>query len=825
MTRRKKQLFGILLALCFFVNSLCSAALPVFAETVINSKMAAFINDSRWSAGTSWGGSQKPKISPYGSLSCCAYVADFAKYVYGKSSPTSGTRFTSVSGIKDGDIINIGSPSDGTGHWFVVLKRDGNRLYTAEGNYSAKVRIGWNYTISGTKFAEDKRSFTAGWHYTLPNDVPQVTYDAIASGNYYLVNNDNNLFLNVLDGSGANKQNVLLAGYNGAEKFNMRIDYAASGSYIRPNFTSRVLNPFSDSVTSGVNVNIYDKSTDGTQLWMFKKVDTGYVIYNKANQGVVLSISGTNVIVENYKGTTWQTWSLVPVAEVEKWLCEKNGHTWDAGVVTKKPTATAEGEKSFTCSNCGATKTEAIEPTGQTELKITQHPKNMEATSGVVKFYIDAVGDGLTYQWYWRKNASSTWGICGFTGSKTDTVSVEAIAARDGYQYRCEVTDQYGNKLTSNYATLTTIPKAKITVQPKDVTVSSGTVKFSVTAVGDELTYQWYWRKNASSAWGLCGFTGSKTSTVSVEAIAARNGYQYQCVVTDKYGNTATSSAVQLNVISKATIISNPKDVTAASGNVIFGVTASGDGLTYQWYWRKNSSSEWGICGFTGNKTNALSVEAIAARNGFQYQCIVTDKYGNKATSTAATLKVISKATITKNPTSVSVYSGTVKFSVAATGDDIAYQWYWRKNSSSEWAVCGFTGNKTNTLSVEAIPARNGFQYQCVVTDKYGNKATSTAAVLTVNASAKVTQNPMNVSASSGTVRFYIVAEGKDLTYQWYWRKNASSEWAICGFEGNKTDTLKVEVIPARNGFQYRCVVKDGAGNTAASGYATLTVE
>ena len=35
-------------------------------------------------------------------------------------------------------------------------------------------------------------------------------------------------------------------------------------------------------------------------------------------------------------------------------------HTWDAGKVTKQPTTSAEGVKTYTCTICGATKTEAI---------------------------------------------------------------------------------------------------------------------------------------------------------------------------------------------------------------------------------------------------------------------------------------------------------------------------------------------------------------------------------------------------------------------------------------------------------------------------------
>lgn len=42
-------------------------------------------------------------------------------------------------------------------------------------------------------------------------------------------------------------------------------------------------------------------------------------------------------------------------------------HTWDAGVVTQKPTATEPGVKTFTCTICGETKTEPIPATGVPE--------------------------------------------------------------------------------------------------------------------------------------------------------------------------------------------------------------------------------------------------------------------------------------------------------------------------------------------------------------------------------------------------------------------------------------------------------------------------
>ena len=39
---------------------------------------------------------------------------------------------------------------------------------------------------------------------------------------------------------------------------------------------------------------------------------------------------------------------------------EKLAHTWDEGKVTTEPTTKAEGVKTYTCTVCGETKTEAI---------------------------------------------------------------------------------------------------------------------------------------------------------------------------------------------------------------------------------------------------------------------------------------------------------------------------------------------------------------------------------------------------------------------------------------------------------------------------------
>jgi len=473
-----------------------------------------------------------------------------------------------------------------------------------------------------------------------------------------------------------------------------------------------------------------------------------------------------------------------------------------------------------------ATYTKEVKYNYGTRAKIVTQPQDITAAHlDKVQFKVSAVGDGLTYQWYWRKDADSQWSETGFTGSTTDTMTLEVIPERNGYQYRCIVKDKFGYKATSDPAVLTVRTEAKIVEQPKSMTVKSGSkVQMKIYAVADGITYQWYWKANKEDTWTRCSGTGSKTDTFPIDVTSEMNGYQYCCVVYDTYGNRVKSSTAVLTVQTFAAITKQPVDAVQRTGIVTFDIKAIGDGLTYQWYWRKNSTSEWGTCGFEGNKTNALKVEVIPARNGYQYRCTVKDQYGHQVDSQYATLSYPNYAAITKQPDSISAVSGTAaKFSIGATGDGLTYQWYWRRDASSQWGVCGFTGSKTNTMTVDAITARNGFNYKCVVTDKYGTKAESKTAVLTVKTYANITAQPKSVLAKSGNVNFTVSAVGDGLTYQWYWRKNASSAWGVCGFEGCKTNNLTVEVISARNGYQYRCAVKDKYGHTVYSEPATLT--
>ena len=144
---------------------LACETLYIVVEDPYTEKMNAFINSNQWKHGAEWEGSKRPTISQYGGSGCCAYAADFVKYVFGSDNARGGSAFTNPSEIRSGDVIYV----SGKDHWFVVLERNGNQLTTAEGNWGGKVVISKTaYTVNQNTLMRDGkkfRTFEKGYHF------------------------------------------------------------------------------------------------------------------------------------------------------------------------------------------------------------------------------------------------------------------------------------------------------------------------------------------------------------------------------------------------------------------------------------------------------------------------------------------------------------------------------------------------------------------------------------------------------------------------------------------------------------------------------------
>ncbi len=196
---------------------------------------------------------------------------------------------------------------------------------------------------------------------------------------------------------------------------------------------------------------------------------------------------------------------------------------------------------------------------------ITQQPANVQNLVGeTATFHVEAEGNGLTYQWYYMYGGATKFSIASYTGSKTDTMQVEITNGRDGHQYYCLITDADGYTLQSDIVKLTVgapiaeTPTIVITKQPESVqNIIGETAVFHVEAVGNGLTYQWFYMYGGATEFKVASYTGSKTDTMEIEIIRSRNGHQYYCQITDEDGYTLNTEIVKLTVLADTFVVDN----------------------------------------------------------------------------------------------------------------------------------------------------------------------------------------------------------------------------------------------------------------------------
>ncbi len=324
-------------------------------ESTGNATFDAFINDSRFTHGISWG-TIRPKLSSYDCWECCAYCADFVKYCFGYNTPKAGEYFTGATNIRAGDVIVVGG-ENGNGHWFVCLKRSGNSLYVAEGNYASKVRIGWNYTIvndstiSGTGF-----SFSHGWHYlsahtcdykasaritkaptktatgtrvrtcscgkTYTQTIPAIPYTTdVAEGIYYIQSkNNSNVVLATNKDSG---YNAFVANYvsSWSDQYWILIKNSdGTYSFESARYDDYYLDVYDNSMVNNGNVIVYPRKTENNSNEKFYLIPSGgyYKIVNKLSYNILDAdnptngsiVAGANVqMYEDLDGSN-QLWAL-----------------------------------------------------------------------------------------------------------------------------------------------------------------------------------------------------------------------------------------------------------------------------------------------------------------------------------------------------------------------------------------------------------------------------------------------------------------------------------------------------------------------------------
>ena len=179
------------------------------------------------------------------------------------------------------------------------------------------------------------------------------------------------------------------------------------------------------------------------------------------------------------------------------------------------------------------------------KLALTAQPQSVQVAIGE-KFSVKPTvqGDGLTYQWYYKDTGMKKFAI---SSNKTSAYAYTMQSYMHNRQVYCVITDQYGEQIKTEVATITRPPvELKLLSEPKDVYAAKGE-KFSIKAdvQGDGLTYQWYYKESYQKSFSV---SSNKTSAYAYAMQSYMNGRSVYCVITDQYGNQVTTEPVTIHI-------------------------------------------------------------------------------------------------------------------------------------------------------------------------------------------------------------------------------------------------------------------------------------
>ncbi|MFC2137883.1 immunoglobulin domain-containing protein, partial [Bacteroidota bacterium] len=307
---------------------------------------------------------------------------------------------------------------------------------------------------------------------------------------------------------------------------------------------------------------------------------------------------------------------------------------------------------------------------------------------------VTVTGDNLSYQW--KKNTVNISDTGTFSGTETNELSISNSIETDEGLYNLSITGSCGDEDSDPY-TVTVNPTTVITSHPTNQTKCTGdNVVFTITAEGDDNTYQW--RRNEADIPNGGGITGATTASITINNLTDANEGNYTCRVTGLC-NVATSNVATLTVNNITVITASSDDTTICEGNsAILNVTVVGDSLNYQW--TKGGAPIYDGGTITGTTTTNLIISNALETDAGTYSLSIEGACGD-VNSVPAALTVNPTTIINTLPTGQTKCAGdNVVFTVNADGIN-TYEW--RRNDIPMSNGGDTSGVNTATLTINNL--------------------------------------------------------------------------------------------------------------------------
>jgi len=200
-------------------------------------------------------------------------------------------------------------------------------------------------------------------------------------------------------------------------------------------------------------------------------------------------------------------------------------------------------------------------------------------SGGSTGFTFTSPPSGYAFQWQASSDGGTTFTDLSnnstYSGTATPSLTVNGLTT--AVQYRAWVNLTTYNVTcgtVSGTANLTMKTLPAITGQPANQVVCAGTSpKFTVTATGSNLTYQWQTDNGTNeSVWSTVSngsqYSGATTKTVTVTSVTVPlDGYKYKAIVGGPCGGAQTSSIVTLHIGNSGTWLGTQDTAWEHAGN------------------------------------------------------------------------------------------------------------------------------------------------------------------------------------------------------------------------------------------------------------------
>ena len=232
-------------------------------------------------------------------------------------------------------------------------------------------------------------------------------------------------------------------------------------------------------------------------------------------------------------------------------------------------------------------------------------------------------------------------------------------------------------------------------------------------------------------------------------------------------------------------------------------VTATGDGLRYEWWIKNAGQTKYSKSSVT---SATYSTKMSAKSKDRLVFCYVYDQYGNRVKS--ETVRLREAVSITTQPKTAYAQLGQkISVSVEASGDGLRYEWWIKNDGQTKYSKSSVT-SATYTTKMSAT-AKNRYVV-CKVYDKYGYMVQTKTVMLRENLS--LLAQPKSVSVEMGEeAEVQVVASGDGLRFEWYFKDVGDTKYT-------KSTTMtaacySIKMTEARNGRRLICYVYDKYGN------------